>query len=168
MIHASDRTHRRVNSQGFTLIEVLVAVAIVALGLAGILTTINGMVNASAYLRDKTLANWVAQNHITELRLQPDWPDIGKSTDDMEMGGQRWRVETEVESTPVENLRRLNVSVAYDEVPDEPLVTVAAFMGQPTSLSPHPDWRAGAPQQKTVERGNEKTDPQDQNDAGGQ
>lgn len=153
-------------SHGFTLIEVLVAVAIVALGLAGILATINGMVNASAYLRDKTLANWVAQNHITELRLQPEWPDIGKSTDEVDMGGQRWRVATEVGSTPVENLRRLDVSVAYDEVPEEPLVTVAAFVGNSPSLSPRPDWRAGAPQPKSELPGEDKPDPGDQDQTG--
>lgn len=133
-------------ARGFTLLEVLVAVAIVALGLSGVLATINGMVGSSAYLRDKTLANWVAQNHITELRLQSDWPDLGKSTDDVEMAGQQWRVETEVVSTPVEKLRRLNVSVAYRETPDDSLVTVAAFIGETGATRPLSDWRSGAVQ----------------------
>ncbi len=145
MIRASDPPKFAHASAGFTLVEVLVAVAIVALGLSGILMTINGMAASSAYLRDKTLANWVAQNHITELRLATTWPDIGESTDEAEMAGQRWHLETEVVATPVEKLRRLNVSVSYEETPDEPLVTVAAFVGEPGTAGPRPDWRAGVP-----------------------
>lgn len=145
MTHAFDRRCAQSGAAGFTLVEVLVAVAIVALGLSGILLTINGMAASSTYLRDKTLANWVAQNHVTELRLANTWPDIGESTDDAEMAGQRWRLATEVVATPVEKLRRVNVSVAYAETPDDPLVTVAAFVGEPSVAGPRPDWRAGAP-----------------------
>lgn len=143
MTRHSDVPGARTRIAGFTLIEVLVAVAIVALGLSGILATINGMVGSSAYLRDKTLANWVAQNHITELRLQPEWPDLGKSTDEAEMAGQAWHIETEVIETPVEKLRRINVSVSFEDSKDSPLVTVAAFVGQSFGLTPRPDWRAG-------------------------
>lgn len=145
MTRAFSNSNACSRTAGFTLVEVLVAVAIVALGLSGILLTINGMAASSTYLRDKTLANWVAQNHITELRLANNWPDVGDSTDDAEMAGQRWRIATEVVATPVEKLRRLNVSVAYAETPDEPLVTVAAFVGEAPAAGPRPDWRAGAP-----------------------
>lgn len=130
---------------GFTLVEVLVALAIVSIGLSGILLTINGMAASSSYLRDKTLANWVAQNHIVELRLGATWPDLGKSTDEAEMAGQRWRLETEVIATPVEKLRRIDVAVAYAETPDEPLVTVAAFVGESAPAIPQADWRGGVP-----------------------
>lgn len=153
-------------SSGFTLLEVLVAVAIVALGLSGVLATINSMVGSSAYLRDKTLANWVAQNHITELRLEPDWPDLGKSTDDAEMAGQDWHISTEVTATPVEQLRRIDVTVSYRESQDDPLVTVAAFVGQSVGPVPRPDWRAGVPETATdngADSGedDEKTEPDD-------
>lgn len=145
MTRATELSGAHARASGFTLVEVLVAVAIVALGLSGILLTINGMAASSTYLRDKTLANWVAQNHVTELRLANNWPDLGESTDDAEMAGQRWRLSTEVVATPVEKLRRVNVSVAYAETPDDPLVTVAAFVGEAPVAGPRPDWRAGVP-----------------------
>lgn len=152
--------------QGFTLLEVLVAVAIVALGLSGVLATINGMVGSSAYLRDKTLANWVAQNHITELRLQPQWPDIGKSTDDEEMAGQRWHIATEVVETPVERLRRINVTVSFYESRDDALVTVAAFVGESTGVQPRRDWRTGVSQSDEQTGG--KDDSEDNSDNNGE
>lgn len=159
--------------RGFTLLEVLVAVAIVALGLSGVLATVNGMVGSSAYLRDKTLANWVAQNHITELRLEPTWPELGKSTDEEEMAGQRWHIATVVLATPVEELRRIDVSVAYAETRDEPLVTVAAFVGRTSAVGPRPDWRAGVdtntpiPDQDGDDADGDNTDNTDNTDNSG-
>jgi len=131
-------------SRGFTLIEVLVAVGIIAIGLTGVLATINGIANSSAYLRDKTLANWVAQNHIAELRLDREWPPIGKRSDDEEMANQNWRIVTEVSATPVEKLRRLDVSVSYKETPEDPLVVIAAFIGEPEATVRERGWREGA------------------------
>lgn len=157
-IRTTDSPPARTVDHGFTLIEVLVAVAIVALGLAGILATINGMVGSSVYLRDKALANWVAQNHITELRLQPEWPATGKSTDDAKMAGQEWHIATEVIETPVEKLRRINVSVSFKDSQGNPLVTVAAFVGQSSGLTPRPDWRAGVPADSGQKSGNYKDD----------
>ncbi len=141
---ASEKYSGPARPGGFTLVEVMVAVSIVAIGLTGILTTINGMANSSAYLRDKTLANWVAQNHIVALRLDSDWPEIGKSTDDIEMAGQEWRVAAEVSATPVEKLRRIDVSVSYSDTPDDPLVVIAAFVGEPGAAAPVAGWREGA------------------------
>ena len=144
MILVSEQPGRAIRQQGFTLIEVLVAVSIIAIGLTGILTTINGMVNSSSYLRDKTLANWVGQNHIAELRLDSDWPDIGKRTADVEMANQEWRIATEISATPVEKLRRIDVSVSYLETPDNPLIVIAAFVGEPQSSGQDRGWREGA------------------------
>ena len=55
--------------RGFTLIEVLVALAIVAIGMAAVLGTLTSSANTVVYLRDKTFANWVALNQIAQLRL---------------------------------------------------------------------------------------------------
>ena len=54
---------------GFTLIEVLVALAIVAIGMAAVLGALNSSADTVSYLRDKTFAQWVALNRIAGLRL---------------------------------------------------------------------------------------------------
>jgi len=60
-------THR--SSGGFTLVEVLVALVVVALGLAALMVAVQGAARTSGYLRDKTLAQWIALNRIAEVRL---------------------------------------------------------------------------------------------------
>ncbi len=141
------------------------AVGIIAIGLTGVLTTINGIANSSAYLRDKTLANWVAQNHIAELRLDLVWPEVGKSTDETEMANQEWRIVTEVSATPVEKLRRLDVSVSYLEAPDDPLIVIAAFVGEPEAPAPDRSWRGGAGTLQGTP-GDDPASPGDDEDAG--
>jgi len=57
------------SSRGFTLVEVLVALVIVAMGLAALMTAVSGAARTSGYLRDKTLAQWIALNRLSEVRL---------------------------------------------------------------------------------------------------
>jgi general secretion pathway protein I len=54
---------------GFTLVEVLVALVVVAIGLAALMVAVSGTARTSGYLRDKTLAQWIALNRIAEVRL---------------------------------------------------------------------------------------------------
>ena len=59
----------RRSSGGFTLVEVLVALVVVALGLAALMVAVQGAARTSGYLRDKTLAQWIALNRLAEVRL---------------------------------------------------------------------------------------------------
>jgi general secretion pathway protein I len=102
------RTRR---SQGFTLIEVLVALAIVALAASALLGTLTSSKSNAIYLRNKTLAEWVAFNRLTEIRIAKLMPDKGKRTGNAEMGGQRWQWEEEVVELPVKGMFRIDVRV---------------------------------------------------------
>ena len=62
-------------SNGFTLVEVLVALAVLAIALPALLFTIAGQISSLDYMREKSLAHWVAMNKMTELRLQNDYLD---------------------------------------------------------------------------------------------
>jgi type II secretion system protein I len=97
--------------RGFTLIEVLVALAIVAIGMAAVLSTLTSSASTVIYLRDKTLANWVALNHIAEQRLLPQMPQLGKSDGDVDYAGQKWRWHQEVVETSVKGMFRIDVRV---------------------------------------------------------
>lgn len=97
--------------RGFTLIEMVVAVAILAIAMAAILSGMARYADNAAYLRERTIALWVAHNRLTEIELAPAWPDLGKSDGDMEMAGQKWKWEAEVLKTPDEHLRRIDIRV---------------------------------------------------------
>jgi general secretion pathway protein I len=97
--------------RGFTLIEVLAALVIVALGMLGVIEAVTQSARNGTYLREKTLAHWIAMNVITERRLQGAPPDIAETNGDVEYAGQQWRWTLRVTQTQVESMRRMDVSV---------------------------------------------------------
>ncbi len=116
--------------RGFTLIEVLAALVIVALGMLGVIEAVTQSARNGTYLREKTLAHWIALNVITEKRLQPDPPPVTESSGDVEFAGQRWRWSMQVTQTQVASLRRMDVSVRPADAPDSSaLATVTGFYG---------------------------------------
>ena len=129
-MHAADRAGHVLRRRGFTLIEVLAALVIVALGMLGVIEAVTQTARNGTYLRDKTLAHWIAMNLITEQRLQSSPPEITKSSDEVEFAGQLWRWTMVVTQTQVDSLRRMDVSVRRAEAPeDSSLTTVAGFYG---------------------------------------
>lgn len=102
----------RVSGQrGFTLVEMLAAVAVLAIAMAAILAGLARYAGNAAHLRERTVGLWVAHNRMTEVQLQPQWPDTGTSDGSMEMAGRTWGWEAEVQKTQDDNLRRIDISV---------------------------------------------------------
>lgn len=97
--------------RGFTLIEMVVAVAVLAIAMAAILSGMARYADNAAYLRERTIALWVAHNRLAEIELEPGWPDVGKSDGDMKLAGQKWKWQVEVVKTADDHLRRINISV---------------------------------------------------------
>ncbi len=98
-------------SSGFTLLEMLVAVAVLAIAMGAILSGMARYADNAGRLREKTVALWVAHNRLTELSVQLAWPDIGKSDGEVEMAGAKWKWEVEIKATPDARLRRADISV---------------------------------------------------------
>ncbi len=131
-------------SRGFTLIEMVVAVAVVAISLAAAFQTINQASFGTARMQERTLASWIALNRIAELRLQPTFPEVGRSDGEVEFGPSEWVWEAEVIATQVEALRRVEVVVRYSRDGDA-LATVVGFIGQPPAPGAVPaPWAVGA------------------------
>jgi len=126
----ADRRPRHRRARGFTLIEVLAALVIVALGMLGVIQAVTQTARNGVYLREKTLAHWIAMNVITERRLLPSPPDVTETSEDVDFAGQRWRWTMQVTQTEVESLRRMDVSVRFADRPEgQALVTVTGFYG---------------------------------------
>jgi general secretion pathway protein I len=99
-------------THGFTLVEVLVALAIVAFGLGALLTTTTESARASSYLREKTFAQWIALNRITEARLTGQPPADKEMSGEIEYAGATWRWELKTLETPVPGIVRLEARAA--------------------------------------------------------
>lgn len=102
--------------RGFTLIEVLVALAIVTVGMATVLATLTSSADTVAYLRDKTFANWVALNQIALVRISGQVPPTGKSDGDTDFAGRKWHWQQQVNTTAVPGMVRMDVSVRPADV----------------------------------------------------
>jgi len=135
---------------GFTLIEVLVALAIVAIGMAAVLGTLTSSASTVVYMRDKSLANWVALNHIAEQRLRPQMPQLGNTDGDVEFAGQKWHWRQETVATAVKGMVRMYVHVRPADVKaDEDrgwYVTLSGIVGDAVA-PPRGDmlWGSGDP-----------------------
>jgi general secretion pathway protein I len=101
---------RMKRAQGFTLVEILVALAIVTLGMAALLAALGSSADSASYQRDKTLAEWVALNRIEETRLALQRPTKGKTEGETEMAGVKWKWAQEVLETEVKGILRIDVS----------------------------------------------------------
>ncbi|MEL7311980.1 MAG: type II secretion system minor pseudopilin GspI [Pseudomonadota bacterium] len=101
----------RPSQAGFTLVEVMVALAIVAIALVGAGTVLAQNSKNVFQLRDRTLAVFIASNEIAEVRLSRQYPDVGRSTREIEFGRREWIIETVVSESGIDGLRRLDVSV---------------------------------------------------------
>jgi general secretion pathway protein I len=122
-------------ARAFTLIEVLAALIIVSLGMLGVIQAVGQTASNGSYLREKTLAHWVAMNKVTEVRLQKTAPKVDKTSDEVEMAGRKWRWTMTVQQTPVETIRRIDVSVRPAEANEKTsLATITGFYG--TAIAP--------------------------------
>src|SRR4029077_14997800 len=103
-------------ARGFTLIGVLVALAIVVIGMAAVLGALTSSANTVSYLRDKTFAQWVALNQIATLRLSGQMTATGNSDGDTEYAGRSWHGRQEVTAPEVAGMVRIDVKVRPKEV----------------------------------------------------
>jgi general secretion pathway protein I len=117
---------------GFTLVEVLVALVIVALGMSALLGTMGSAADTAAYLRDKTFAQWIALNHLAEVRLTKNPPSKGTSDGEVEYAGRRWRWSQEVTALDFPGMLRVDVKVQQS---DTPAGKDAPWMAQVTGVS---------------------------------
>jgi general secretion pathway protein I len=118
-------------ARGFTLLESMVALAIVALGMMAVHTQLNRFVISAVITEEKTLASWIASNKLTELSVATTWPEIGTSDDEVEFAQRDWQLEIEISETQVENLRRADVRVFLSQNPDRLIHTLSALIEPP-------------------------------------
>lgn len=117
-------------SVGFTLLEVLVALAVLAIAMGAIISAATQSVNTVATLRDQTFASWVALNQVNQqlLDVKP-WPGEGSRTGSADLANRVWRWEARFSETEDPDLRRLDLIVRASENGLE-LSRLTAFKGK--------------------------------------
>ncbi len=118
------------HTRGFTLLEVMVALAIVALSLTTVAASMNQMIGSATTMQERTYASWIAQNKIAEMRLANVLPEVSTTSGDVEFGNTRWVWRAVVSETGIENFRRVDVTVS-NEADDYEIRTVTGFIGEP-------------------------------------
>ena len=118
-------------ARGFTIIEVMVALAIVAFSLTAVAAGVGQMIDTANAMRERSYASWIAQNKIAEMRLANVIPEVSTTSGEVEFAGTEWAWEAEVSETGVENLFRVDVSISYPGA-DDAIRTVTGFVGEPT------------------------------------
>jgi general secretion pathway protein I len=120
-------------AHGFTLLEVLVALVIVAFGMGALMATLTSAATSVERLREKSFAEWVALNRISEVRLGKGAPTKGKSNGESELGGLKWKWTQEIQEANFPGMLRIDVRVTRAGAPgtDEPMELAAAegFIG---------------------------------------
>lgn len=125
---------KRNKQRAFTLLEVLVALAVLTMGLGAVIKVASSQSSQLLYLKNKTLALWVANNKANEVKLK-DWPDVGTSSGNELMANQKWRWKLKVSDTADKDIRRLDIEVNRENDDGEPVVRFISFAGNQDSKS---------------------------------
>ena len=116
-------------SSGFTLLELMVALAIFSVAALAMLKYSSQSVNQQEIMEEKTLALWTAENAMATLRLETPWPPTGTTVNSVEHARREWRVTVRVSDTVVDTLRKVSVSVARQES-DSELSSLTGYVGK--------------------------------------
>lgn len=117
-------------SSGFTLVEVLVALTIIAIALGALLNTAGTQASSTAYLKHKTIAHWVAVNELTQLQIASEFPDLGDKRGSTEMANHAWYWIRTTKQTEDENAREVTFTVYADEDYKENLTSLVGYATQ--------------------------------------
>ncbi len=124
----------RGRSTGFTLLEVLVALAVFAIVSAALVKNAASSVKQTAQLEERTIAIWLAENQLNEIRSIPrtseTFPSAKTDRLNATMGGRDWELVVKYETTENPNMRRVTVSVFHPNNLDSEIASLTGFLGR--------------------------------------
>jgi len=122
------RAERATVRRGFSLLEVLVAVIVLALALVALTKSAGSQALAFEAQRERTLAGWLAQTVLAEARIAHRTA-TGKSDGKRRFAGREWTWELKIEPTQASSIRRLNVRVFAPDDASAPMAELSGFAG---------------------------------------
>lgn len=118
---------------GFTLIEILVALAIIATAVAAVVAGVSGYVDNAGYLRERTFAQWVVMNKIAEMQMSNEWPAPGTRRGESLMANHEWTWQVDVSTTDDPDVLRLDVAAYAAPDSASALAEAVAYLGKPAA-----------------------------------
>jgi len=113
--------------KGFTLLEVLVALLVVAVAVAALGRVGAQGLDAQAEAESRTLALWVADNAIAELRLEGD-VSTDRRAGTSQMGGRNWYWDALIQAAPGDQMLRVDVLVYAEARRESPVISHTGFL----------------------------------------
>ncbi len=120
----------RSRQRGFTLLEVMVALAVLAIGMSALIKASSSATANTAYLNERTLASWVASNVLTELQLSGQFPALGDKRGTTLMANHEWHWQMKVIKTELPTMHKVEVAVRSREESERPVSTLTGFVGK--------------------------------------
>lgn len=118
-------------ARGMTLVEVLVALAVVAVSLMAASRAFSQWIYGSQYLHERMLASICAQNTLTTWQLSRELPPVGALDSTCEQDGRVFQVQTEISTTPNPTFRRAQLRILGPTSTDAVLVTITTAIAKP-------------------------------------
>lgn len=124
---------KKYTQRAFTLLEVLVAMSVLAIGMLTLVKVSNQNTIQTSYLKDKTIAHWVAINKINEVKLESNWPDKGSSNGVVTMANRDWYWKFKISDYKKDikkGVRILEIDIRMEDKGDDALVNYVSFVSQ--------------------------------------
>lgn len=121
-------------TNGFTLLEVMVALAVFAVVSVAVIRTAVRTVDQTIGLQDRIQAQWIAENQLNEIRAlersPENYPPTRTRVFDVTQAGRTWQVTLAVKNTENEDIRRIEIEVADEDAPDYTISRLVGFVGK--------------------------------------
>ena len=118
-------------AKGFTLIEVMLAMAVFSIAGIAILGTADTNVRNLGYLESKIMASWVASNQLVEVTVNSEWPPKNNKKGEVELAGQTWFWQQKVLKTTDKDMRSIVMQVRLDEKEASALTSLTTYISKP-------------------------------------
>ena len=129
--NTQDQPHR---TRGFTLIEIMVSLAVFAVVAAALLKGASQTIYQTGLLQERAIASWVADTRIKEVylakRTAADFPSQGSERQDAMIAGREWEIETRYLGTENRDVLRVEVDVFLSADEQTPRATLVGFIGR--------------------------------------
>ena len=117
----------RTANHGFTLIEILVALVILAIALAALMDSMNTVARNGVALQERTLALWIAEDVLNESRIANNWPATGVTNGKRKLDEKNWPWQVYIEQTPETDIFKATINVFHPNDEEHVLAALTTY-----------------------------------------